>query len=112
MKRGIVLVYLPAAFSLFLFAVHARGQVNEEKAKKHFKQATVLYKENNYAAALIEFKASYKAKPNWKVLYFIGVSLQALHKFVEAEKMLKQYLKEGDDEVPADKREIVEDLLA
>ncbi|MFH1438177.1 MAG: PEGA domain-containing protein [Pseudomonadota bacterium] len=112
MKKGIVLVYLPAAFSLLLFAVQARGQVDEEKAKKHFKQAAVLYKENNYAAALIEFKASYKAKPNWKVLYFIGVSLQALHKFVEAEKILREYLQEGDEEVPADKREVVEDLLA
>ena len=111
MKKGIVLVYLPAAFSLLLFAVQARGQVDEEKAKKHFKQALVLYKENNFAAALIEFKASYKAKANWKVKYFIGVSLQALHKFVEAEKKLKEYLEEGGDEVPADKREVVEDLL-
>jgi len=97
---------------LLLLAPPARGQDNKEEAKKHFEQGAVLYQEGNYQAALVEFKASYEKKENWKVRYYIGVTLQALHKFVDAEKELKTYLEEGKGDVPKDKKEEVETILS
>jgi tetratricopeptide (TPR) repeat protein len=96
---------------LLLPAGPLRAEEDKDKAKKHFKQGTILYDEGNYEAALVEFKASYEANPNWKMRYYVAVTLQALHKFVEAEKEMKLYLEEGSDAVAEKKRKEVEDIL-
>jgi len=100
------------ALALLLRAGGAAAQTDEEKAKKHFQQGATLYNEGSYTAALIELKQSFKLKPNWKVRFYIGVALQALNRFVEAEKELKLYLEEGGAGVPADKKAQAEDIVS
>jgi len=90
----------------------AAKPVDEEGAKAHFQQGALLYNEGGYPKALVEFKQSYAIKPNWKVRFSIGVTLHAMHRFVEAEKELKGYLAEGGAEIPPDKKAQAEDLLA
>jgi len=114
MKEKTSILFMAACLGLplLLQAGPARAQENKEKAKKHFKQGTVLYDEGNFEAALVEFKASYDANPNWKMRYYVAVTLQALHRFVEAEEELKLYLEEGGDGVSDKKKSEVEDILA
>jgi hypothetical protein len=54
-----------------------------------------LYQEANYAAALAEFEAAYKAAPAPAVLYNIGLSYKGLYRYPEAIDTLKRYLVEG-----------------
>jgi len=103
-----------ACFLAFFVCAHAaQGQEegDKEKAVEHFKKATALYDEGNYEAALVEFKTSYKVLPNWKLLYYIGLTRQALNDYVGAEKDFTAYLEEGKDKVPEDKRSSVEESL-
>jgi len=97
----------------FLCAHAAQGQEegNKEKAVEHFKKATMLYDEGNYEAALVEFKTSYKVLPNWKLLYYIGLTRQALHDYVGAEESFTSYLEEGKDKVPEEKKISVQEIL-
>ena len=96
---------------LVLCSPTVRAETLEEKAKKHFHQGVALYNEGNEKAALIEFKASFKANKNWRVRYYIGLSNHALHRFVDAETELKAYLEEGGDRISDDKKEHVQSLL-
>jgi len=112
MKTSALFLAACIGLPLLLPAGPLRAEEDKEKAKKHFKQGTILYDEGNFKAALVEFKASYQAHPNWKIRYYLAVTLQALHKFVEAEKELKLYLEEGAAEVTEEKKAEVEDLLS
>ena len=112
MKRNLTLrIFTLAAFGLLILCPRISFGQSGEEAKKHFEQGAVLYNEGNYAAALVEFKESYKLKPSWKVRYHVGVTLEALHKFTEAEKELKAYLDEGGKEILAEKKKEVEGIL-
>jgi hypothetical protein len=114
MRIKTIALFLAACVGLplLLQAGPLRAEEDKEKAKKHFKQGTVLYDEGNFKAALVEFKASYEAHPNWKLRYYLAITLQALHEFVEAEKELKLYLEEGAGDVTEDKKTEVDDILA
>jgi tetratricopeptide (TPR) repeat protein len=114
MSEKKVVLFLAAILGLpmLLAAGPLRAEDDKEKAKKHFKQGAILYDEGNYEAALVEFKASYEANPNWKMRYYVAVTLQALHRFVEAEKELELYLEEGADAVTGKKKKEVDDILA
>jgi tetratricopeptide (TPR) repeat protein len=51
-----------------------------EKAKVHFEKGVELFKNDDYEAALVEFKAAYRAKPHYAVRYNIGICLYELHR--------------------------------
>ena len=80
--RGIPVVLAFLFFPLFLAPVAAAQP--DEGAPKQFTQGALLYNEGDYGKALVEFKASFALKPNWKVRFFLGVTLHALLRFVEA----------------------------
>ena len=111
MKACDLFLSLTLPTMLLLCPAMASGQA-EKEAKKHFKNGVVLYQEGGYEAALVEFRESFEIKANWKVRYYIGVTLHALHRFVEAEEALLAYLDKGGKNVPEDKRAEVEDILS
>ncbi|MFH1435694.1 MAG: PEGA domain-containing protein [Pseudomonadota bacterium] len=111
MTKRLACVFLVLFAAILVSPSRAGAEADEDKAKKHFKQGVTLYNESNFKAALVEFRTSFKFRPNWKVRYYIGVSHQALHSFVEADEELRAYLEEGGDQVPADNKTKVEDLL-
>jgi hypothetical protein len=82
-----------------------------EKAKVHFEKGVELFKNDDYEAALVEFKAAYRAKPHYAVRYNIGICLYKLHRYGEANVELGAYLAEGGDDVPAAKKEEVESIM-
>ena len=96
---------------LLLFCLEAAAQ-DKEAAKLHFEKGAELFNEGSYAKALAEFRASYEAMSTWKIRYYIGLSLNELKDSVGAEKEFKAYLEEGAAEVPEDKKEEVEGILA
>jgi hypothetical protein len=66
-----------------------------DQARVHFEQGVALYGEGNFASALAEFEAAYKALPAAPVLYNIGLCYKALYRYPEAIDTLNRYLAEG-----------------
>lgn len=102
---GLVFLFLLPTLAL------AQGKKEKEEAGAHFTKGIDFYKEGNYAAALAEFNAAYKAVPSYEVLFNIGLSERRLFKYGESVKSLNKYLAEGGAKVPKDRREAVKKEL-
>jgi hypothetical protein len=99
------------ALGLFLAVVapaaHALADAREEAAE-HFKRGADLYDDEDFRAALIEFRRAYALAPNFKVLFNIGNVQYQLGDYAGALKTLQQYLDEGGPRIEADRRAAVE----
>ena len=74
-----------------------------DQARQHFTQATKLYKEGDFDAALVQFERAYEVKPNYKVLYNIGQTYFQLRQYVEARDAMQRYVKEGGAQIDAER---------
>ena len=104
-------------------AARARAQENEseeaqdpntatERARLHFRNGVDFYRERNYRAALIEFKRAYKASPHYKLLYNLGQASLELQEDASAIEYFTNYLREGADELGAErKKEVEQDII-
>jgi len=91
------------------------GQPSDEDvdtARSHFKAGVDYYKDGDLNAALVEFKRSYAAVSNYRILYNIGQVCRELRDYTEAERYFKQYLKQGGSEIDAERKIEVENELA
>jgi len=78
------------------------------EAAEHYEQGLKLYTDAEYALAVIEFERAYSLVPNYRVLYNVGqVHIQLAH-YARALKALEQYLKEGGEAIPAERRKGVQ----
>ena len=82
------------------------------QAREHFGEATKLYKDGDFDAALVQFERAYELKPNYRVLYNIGQTYFQLRQYVEARDAMTRYLKEGGDQVDAERQAAVNKDLA
>jgi len=102
-----------AAWSAAAPAQEEGGGLDEtsEEAKKHFSKGVYLFQEGNVADALVEFNASYKLHPHWKILYNIGSCYMELGDFPRAATKLSYFVEEGGDEISSDVMVEVADTL-
>lgn len=84
-------------------AVDPKKAATEEAATR-YARGIELYKEENYKAALVEFKKAYELTNAYKVLYNIGQVCYQLQDYVCAVTSFEDYLKRGGDEVPESRR--------
>src|SRR5262249_56444174 len=63
-----------------------------------------LYKAGDFGAALAEFKRAYDLVPSYKILYNLGQVSYQRHDYAAALRYFRQYLADGDDTVPDDRR--------
>ncbi len=64
-------------------------------ARSHFDRGVALSGMGDYESALIEFRASYDIRPRPNVLFNLGATYQALHRYVRASRAIEQYLNEA-----------------
>jgi tetratricopeptide (TPR) repeat protein len=107
------LFLLLAAWSEVSLAQEADGEADgkSEKAKEHFSKGVYLFQEGNMADALVEFNASYKLHPHWKILYNIGSCYMELGDFPKAATKLSYFVEEGGSEIGSDVMMEVADTL-
>jgi len=102
------------ALSLFLLArlssaadtPPTAGAVAE--AGTHFHRGVELYKDTDYAGAVVEFKRAYDLAPNWRVLYDLGQAYYQLQHYAQALQAFDGYLAQGGAKIPAARRAAVE----
>ncbi|HET9955652.1 MAG TPA: PEGA domain-containing protein [Polyangiaceae bacterium] len=92
----------------------AAGERTEEEVRKageHYDRGLKLYTEGDHALAVIEFERAYRIVPDYRVLYNIGqVHIQLAH-YAKARGALEQYVKEGGNQISADRRAAVQSDL-
>jgi hypothetical protein len=90
----------------------ADGDARLDEARTHFQRGVELYKERNFDAALVEFTRAYSVAENYRLLYNIGQVHFERHDYVAALKNFRQYLQAGGSDVPASRRDSVEQEIA
>lgn len=106
---GFICCYI-ALISLMGAGAAAAGDEKAE-AKERFEKGVSLFKDEDFEAALVEFRAAYNAKPHFAVRYNVGICLFKLHRYTEAALELKAYLEEGGKKVPKGKKKEVRAIL-
>ncbi len=109
-QRPILLALLLAATAPLAPApAHAQQPPAQPgQADAHFKRGVELYKEADYAAALIEFRRAYEVDPRYQALYNIGMTHYQLQDYANALRTLEKYLKDGGAQISAERRAEVE----
>jgi hypothetical protein len=79
-----------------------------EQPEVHFRRAVTLYKDGDYAGALVEFRRAYELSPNYRVLYNIGQSLYQLQRYADALTTFESYLAQGGAQIADARRTSVE----
>ncbi len=77
---------------------------SRQQARQRFEAGMKLYEEGDYALALLEFERAHSLVPGYRVLYNIGQVNIQLGRYARAVRKLRQYLAEGADQIPADRR--------
>ena len=78
------------------------------EASAHFDRGVTFYDEGDYPAALVEFKRAYALAPAWQVLFNIGQSYFQSKNYAQALVTLKRFVDEGQDQIPGERRTLVE----
>jgi hypothetical protein len=78
-----------------------------DQARVHFLRGVKLYEEEDFRAALIEFRRAYDIAPNWAVLYNVARACLQLQDYAAALQAFESYLSEGAGQVPEGRRETV-----
>lgn len=82
-----------------------------EDAAVRFRRGLQLFDEGDYTLALVEFERAYQLAPNYKALYNIALVNVQLGRYADAMRTFEQYLKDGGDAVPADRKGQVANTL-
>lgn len=82
------------------------------EAQGHNRRAHELYRQGNHEAALAEFLRAYEIAPRFEVLFNIGQISLILRRFPATVRAFEQYLADGGDWVPLERRTRLERLLA
>jgi hypothetical protein len=83
-----------------------------DEASARFKRGLQLFGEDNYAAALVEFRKAYELTHNYKVLYNIGQVCFQIHDYVCALTSFESYVSAGASEIPPDRASEVQQDIA
>lgn len=95
-------------------AAAAEGQPTAEQKKKaseHFERGVMLFSDGAYRAALIEFERAYQTVPDYRLLYNLAHVRMLLEDYIGATRDYERYLAEGAENVPPERREVVEKEL-
>jgi tetratricopeptide (TPR) repeat protein len=111
------LVVRAASCFVVVFLLLGLGQAraaeapSEEAAMKHFARALELVDQSDFQGALQQFKDAYAAKPHFAVWYNIAQAHISLGQPLEAIEALLRCLREGQDQIPPEKRLQVEEQI-
>jgi len=77
------------------------------EARQRFARGVDLYKEGSFDAAFAEFTKAYELVPNYRVLFNLAQVQSERHDYVASLQLFEKYLKEGGNEISAERREQV-----
>jgi tetratricopeptide (TPR) repeat protein len=79
-----------------------------KEAAERYERGLSLYSGGEYLLALVEFERAYQLAPNYRVLYNVGQVRIQLARYSKAREALEEYLRQGGEEINAERRKAVE----
>ena len=101
-------VFLALASPSTMAHAQEPSKAHVEEAKKRFQRGKELYEENDYQAALAEFRRAYELAPTFRLLYDIAQVSYQLQDYPGALRHFTKFLQEGQGNIPAQQREDVQ----
>ncbi|MCP4751050.1 MAG: tetratricopeptide repeat protein [Proteobacteria bacterium] len=80
----------------------------DEEARSQYQRGKELFDEGKYTEAAIAFQRAYELRPSFKILYNIGQVENENGEYARALDAYTRYLKEGNEEIPADRKAQIE----
>lgn len=106
---AIVAVFVSSCFlSTLAFGQDKSDKNSVHEASQRYQRGTELVKEENYRAALVEFRRSYELTKEYRVLYNIGQVCSFLQDYVCALTSFETYLNKGGTQISDDRKAEVE----
>lgn len=99
------------SLGLALALPSASAAADRKAAASHFQKGIQLFQAEDFAAALIEFRAAYDTAPSFEVLYNIALCQARLAKHAAAVSSFEAYLSDGGSRVSKERRKVVSRLL-
>ena len=109
---GLTLGVATASGSAYAQHAGAPTQAQKDEAQDRFKRGIQLYEEENFTAALAEFRRAYELVPAYQVLYNVARSCYQTRDYVCALKTFDRYLAEGGATIERTRRDEVEREIA
>lgn len=75
-----------------------------DEAVVRYKQGVKLFEEQDFNAALLEFRKAYELAPNYKVAYNIGQVYYQVQNYAKALQWFERYLSEGAKDILPERR--------
>ena len=97
---------------VYLSASGARADNPRDGARTRYARALELAGRGSYDAALQMFEEAYALSPQFPVLYNIGEAQAALGQFPEAIETFSEYLRDGQERIPRQRRQQVKTFIA
>lgn len=82
-----------------------------EEARTRYERGNELYNDGAYEQALLEFERAYALAPAYRILFNIAQVAVLLRDYPKAIRAYEQFLKDGGQRIPADRRKTVETEL-
>ncbi|WP_205525784.1 PEGA domain-containing protein [Pyxidicoccus trucidator] len=79
-----------------------------EEAQRRYERGKEFYEESDFRAALVEFQRAYELAPSYRLLYSIAQVQYQLQDYAGALGSFQQYLREGQADIPAQRRDEVQ----
>ncbi|MBS2013873.1 MAG: PEGA domain-containing protein [Deltaproteobacteria bacterium] len=118
LARSFVVMGLTLGMATASVSAHAQAhsgaptQAMKDEAQDRFKRGIQLYEEENFTAALAEFRRAYELVPAYQVLYNVARSCYQTRDYVCALKTFDRYLAEGGAAIERTRRDEVEREIA
>ena len=99
--------------ALFLSAIlvcpapEAQEKSTNDQAREFYQHGISLFETGDAKAAAEAFREAYRMRPSWKILFNIGQCEAAAGRYGLAMEAFQQYLVDGKDEIPSERREYV-----
>ena len=78
-----------------------------DRAREFYRSGIELFENGEHSRAADAFREAYNLRPSWKIFFNIGQAEAAAGRFGMAIEAFEQYLVEGRDDVPADRKDYV-----
>lgn len=85
--------------------------VAKDRSLEYYKTAKFQYENKNYEQALEDYKNAYDVYPSYRILYSIAKTKTQLEQYRGAIATYKKYLSEGGNEISAQKRKKVQEII-
>jgi hypothetical protein len=74
------------------------------EGRTHFLRGVDLYRDQDFRAALVEFRRANEVAPSYRILYNLGQTYYELQDYVGARSAFQEYLDQGGTRIPAARR--------